>query len=119
MRRILHTKTLGVALVALLLASCSDDKLVLGEQCPSPFSGNASIAAGDAGSDGGTPLYGTSCAPCDGTGLELDSDGCPVFVTFESCGGDICIGHQLLRQPPDEDAGADEDAGEAREDAGD
>jgi hypothetical protein len=48
-----------------------------------------------------------------------------VLVTFESCGGDICIGDLLVPQPRfdagtdagDEDGGADADGGE--EDAGD
>jgi hypothetical protein len=119
MRGILHTKTLGVGLLALTLWSCSDDEVVVGEQCPSPYSGNASVEPGDAGSDAGARIYGTSCAPCADSEVELDAKGCPVYVTFASCGGDICLGSQLIRQRPEEDAGADEDAGEAREDAGD
>jgi hypothetical protein len=103
-------------LSAALLGACSSEHIVVGEQCPSPYSGHATTA-GDAGQ---AALYGTSCAtqgstPCRGP-VRLDKRGCPVYVTFDSCGGAICLGDQLVPLPPDagmagEDAGREEDAG--------
>jgi hypothetical protein len=115
------------ALACWCFGACSSENVVVAEQCPSPFDSRATIAPGmdggsDAGSDAGLPLvYGTSCAPCEGSKPRLDSRGCPIFVTFESCGGDICFGPALVTRP-DADAGADSldtDAGDAAEDAGD
>jgi hypothetical protein len=118
------------ALACWFVSACSSEKVVLGEQCPSPLDSRATIDPGmavvaDAGTDAGVPVvYGTSCAPCEGSKPRLDSRGCPIFVTFESCGGDICFGSQrVTRSEPDVDAGStdagDMDAGDAPEDAGD
>ncbi len=106
-------------------AGCSSKKVVLGEQCPSPASGNATVQ----GDDLGLSVYGTTCAPCDdGDQAEYDSNGCPVFVTFESCGGDICMGTLLIKAPPTnggvaadggEDAGRDDAASDAGNHVGD
>jgi len=87
--------------VALLLGACTDDKVTVGSQCPAAPSGRATLAP-DAGP---SLVYGTHCAPCD-SAEKLDAHGCPVLVTWASCGGDICIGKQLLPQPV-LDAGAD------------
>jgi hypothetical protein len=109
---------LALVVVAALLCACSAKHFVVGEQCPSPLSGDAAIAGGDAG---GNVLFGTSCArktgsPCGGV-TRLDKRGCPIFVTFDTCGGDICLGDQLIPRPDagstGEDAGAELDAGEA------
>lgn len=110
----------SIAATAWLLATggCSNSKVITGEQCPGPYSASATLASQDAGR---TDIYGTSCAPCDGTGTRFDAQGCPIFVTFESCGGDICIGPQPVRRamlPDDEDAGADDDGGAEQGEAG-
>ncbi len=96
---------------------CSARHIAVGVQCPSPYTGHATIAGGDAGQE---TLFGTSCAakgsdPCSGE-LQLDKDGCPTFVTFGSCGGDICLGDQLIQRSADagsagEDAGSEQDGG--------
>ena len=115
------------ALACWCLGACSSEDVVVAEQCPSPRDSRATVDPGmdggaAAGSDAGLPLvYGTSCAPCDGSEPRLDSRGCPIFVTFDSCGGDICLGSVLVTQP-EADAGTDPldtDAGDAPEDAGD
>jgi hypothetical protein len=113
------------ALACWCLGACSSEDVVVAEQCPSPLDSRATIDQGmdgglDAGSDAGRPLvYGTSCAPCEGSKPRLDSRGCPIFVTFESCGGDICFGPALVTRP-EVDAGTDPlDAGDTPEDAGD
>jgi hypothetical protein len=69
---------------------------------------------------GGAKVFGTSCAPCDSSKERLDKQGCPIFVTFGSCGGDICLGDQLIRHPTeaDQDAGDEGDAGSLKEDSG-
>jgi hypothetical protein len=117
----------AAALAGWCLGACSSEDVVVAEQCPSPFDSRATIdppmaAQMDGGADAGmTLIYGTSCAPCEGSKPRLDARGCPIFVTFESCGGDICIGSGLVTRP-DADAGADPletDAGDAPEDAGD
>lgn len=90
----------------LVVAGCSTERRVLGVQCPSPYAPGATHL-GDAGPGG---VYGTSCAPCDDARVRLDARGCPVYVTFESCGGDVCVGGVPVREL-DEDAGVDEDAG--------
>jgi hypothetical protein len=87
---------------ALVLCACTDDDVTLGSQCPSGSSGRATLAEGAAPS----PVYGTSCAPCDVDDIQLDAKGCPVLVTWASCGGDICVGGQLLPMPQ-LDAGPD------------
>jgi hypothetical protein len=106
---------LAIALLAIATISCSDDKVTLGAQCPSPRSEDASVE-GDAGA-GPSAIYGTSCAPCIAGRARVDARGCPMFVTFESCGGDICLGGQRVSRAADADAGSDGDAG-AAEDAG-
>jgi len=89
-----------------LLSSCSSEKVTVGAQCPTPASGHATVAK----NAGTVPVYGTSCAPCDRADIVLDARGCPKLVTWQSCGGDICIGEQRLPRPV-LDAGADEDGG--------
>lgn len=104
-----------IVLGALLLA-CGEDVRV-GGQCPSPYVGGATI---DPGPDGGTlsPVYGTSCAPCDGDDdrVRVDPRGCPIYVTIESCGGELCLFGQPVVVDWDDagadDGGAEGDAGE-------
>jgi len=102
---------------ALLVAApglgCSE-RLVLGEQCPSP-----EISEDLPALDGGPAVYGTSCAPCDRE-PEVDDQGCPRYVTFASCGGPICVGNIMIAPTPepDADAGADADGGVSEEDGG-
>ena len=104
---------LGACAVTLLLLSCTSDNVTVGAQCPTPASGRATVAP-----DAGTiPVYGTSCAPCDARDIKLDARGCPELVTWQSCGGDICIGNQRLARPmldagSDDDGGSEGDAGE-------
>lgn len=105
------------------VAACSNQKVVLGTQCPAPSNPRAQVRTGmDAGVS--TPIYGTSCAPCDSAKPEYDASGCPIFVTFDSCGGDICIGNtRVVRLVPDAGTadGGDDDGGGAlsiQEDAG-
>jgi len=110
-----------VALVAssLVLAACSSKTFVVATQCPSPLGGHASIAGGDAGDN---VLFGMTCArktgaPCRDA-AKLDKHGCPIFVTFDTCGGDICLGNQLIPRADagpgsEEDAGSELDGGEA------
>jgi hypothetical protein len=103
-----------VVVIGGVLLGCAGERHVLGAQCPSPYSEGATRAH-DAGPHA---VYGTSCAPCDTGGVRLDVRGCPVYVTFESCGGDLCLGSVRLRDI-DKDAGADEDAGASEDsDAG-
>lgn len=113
--------------VVIALGACTEDRVV-GERCPNPFfeDGGATLGRGAEPSS----FYGTSCAPCDGDPIRLDARGCPIYVTFESCGGDVCIGNVLVRQGigdagldaaagGDEDGGAsDDDGGASQEDAG-
>jgi hypothetical protein len=118
---------LVVGLLVWQLAAVGCKKTVpLGKQCPSPASGRASVV-GDP--EEVQPAYGTTCAPCDdGDEVELDADGCPVYVTFESCGGDVCLGPVRVPEPSldagmmtgdaagdaaTEDAAADEEDGGA------
>ncbi|MGD8860340.1 MAG: hypothetical protein PVI30_10020 [Myxococcales bacterium] len=109
-------------MLLLLAVGCSEE-VVLGEQCPSPVTGEATV---DSLADGGVAppevFYGTSCAPCDSDEVRLDEHGCPIYVTFATCGGDICVDGRLFqfRPPPldgeagvDDDAGIDDDAGAA------
>ena len=106
------------ALFALtLLAACKGERAILGEQCPRPGSPGSTVAKGS----GPSQVYGTSCAPCEGDEVKYDDMGCPTYVTWASCNGDICIGGELIPRPRpdagsrdgggDEDAGSDEDAG--------
>jgi hypothetical protein len=105
----------SVCALTLLLSACTDDEVVVGSQCPAAPSGDATLA------DGAVPslIHGTSCAPCEGDKPTLDPHGCPVLVTWASCGGDICIGQQLVPQPVLDAGGADggPDAGDAGPDA--
>jgi hypothetical protein len=110
---------------ALALVGCSPDEVVIGERCPHPTSGRATIAGGKPADNG---LYGTSCAPCGEHPPEFDDRGCPVYVTMESCGGSICVGNVQFDVAEDDagamvggDAGGAGDAGDAalpEEDAG-
>lgn len=95
----------------LLAASCTK-KLTLGDQCPAPGSPGATLAEG---ASKGEYIYGTSCLPCNQP-IHYDDNGCPTYVTFASCGGNICIGDREFRAPVD--AGT-LDAGPGEEDAGD
>lgn len=117
MRRALRPVALRLSLVCALGAGCTNDRVELGEQCPSPDNPSATT---ERGMDAGLPLiYATSCAPCDDPQPRLDARGCPIYVTFESCGGDICVG-RVRFSPPSLDAGhgdADADLA-AMEDAG-
>jgi hypothetical protein len=108
--------------VALVACACSSDERVLGERCPNPYTEDSDATRSDGAT---TDFFGTSCAPCDADDIRLDDDGCPIYVTFESCGGDICLGDVRVRLTPevqdggvDEDAGADEDGGPSEEDSG-
>jgi hypothetical protein len=111
-----------IALGLLLLGACSGERAVLGEQCPRPGTRGSTLTK-DAGR---ADVYGTSCAPCKP--IRYDEQGCPIYVTWESCGGDICLGEQRVPRPladagtdggpePDQDAGDDQDAA-TPEDAG-
>ncbi len=100
---------------ALALLGCDPDEVVVGERCPHPSTGRATIVGGQEAADG---IYGTGCAPCDESPPEFDARGCPIYVTFESCGGNICIGDVEL-QLNDDDAGATGVAGAGGADAGD
>jgi len=111
----------GAVLGLALLGACSGERAVLGEQCPRPGTPGSTLVE-DAGR---AKVYGTTCAPCRGK-TRFDEQGCPIYVTWQSCGGDVCIGDQLIPRPvpdagsdagPDEDAGGDEDAA-VPEDAG-
>lgn len=119
----LRARIFGLGM-ALVLSACTEDRVV-GDRCPSPYvpDGGATLARGAGRSD----FYGTSCAPCDGDTLRLDAHGCPVYVTFQSCGGDVCIGGVRVREglpdagldgAIDEDGGADDDGGASEEDGG-
>jgi hypothetical protein len=98
---------LGLIVLQALYA-CGSDRVV-GKQCPGPYSGNATVEGPEV--ETSATVVGTSCAPCTNAPLKLDAHGCPVFVTFEKCGGDVCIGGQRIARPT-EDAGA-ADAGDA------
>ena len=84
-----------------VLFGCSKH-VVAGEQCLSPYSDKAKEQAAESGA---AALYGTSCAPCKTNDIKYDKRGCPKYVTFESCGGDICFAGIRLTQHGDEDAG--------------
>lgn len=99
---------MGVLGGLLWVALGCGDEITLGGQCPNPATGKATVMGGAA------PIYGTSCAPCDRP-IELDARGCPKLVTFESCGGDICIGSARISAGRDEDAGEDDGGAEAED----
>jgi hypothetical protein len=103
--------------VAFASVACSSEQRVLGERCPNPYVRNSGATlAADAGP---SALYGTSCAPCTGDEPRLDAIGCPVYVTFESCGGDVCFGDvRVTPSGGDEDGGTDDDGGVSEEDGG-
>jgi hypothetical protein len=114
-----RARIIGLGLL-LAVSACKEDRLV-GERCPSPHlpDGGATLARGAVESG----FYGTSCAPCEGDRIRLDDRGCPIYVTFESCGGDVCVGGvPVSRGLPDAgaraDADIDEDGGAIEEDAG-
>ena len=110
------TKRVGwvVAWASLLqgLGACTSERVV-GDQCPGPYDPTAEVQGGIA--DENTTI-GTSCAPCK-SNARLDARGCPTYVTFESCGGDICIGSQRIARDlldasvVESDGGDDSDAG--------
>ena len=117
-----HRLACAVVVCAAWLASC-DDEVSAGRQCPTPYSGMATVEhPPDAGR---ASFYGTSCAPCDpNEELRLDEDGCPVFVTFAQCGGDVCLFGLRVAQPvtdagirdaDTDDAGDDDDASAPRD----
>jgi hypothetical protein len=112
-------RTACAALVA-LAGACSNKQVVVGEQCPGPYSGHATLAK----NAGKASVFGTSCAPCKADSVRLDKNGCPIFVTFGSCGGDICVGDLRISPPPpnagmgEQDAGWEGDAGGGEEDGG-
>jgi hypothetical protein len=105
----------GAVTLLLLGVGCSDE-VEIGRQCPSPVTGEATV---DPLPDGGVAppeiFYGTSCAPCEGDAVRTDERGCPIYVTFATCGGgDICVdGRQFQFRPSsgDDDAGVGDDAG--------
>jgi hypothetical protein len=89
-----------------LLSACSSKQVVVAKQCPSPYSGHATIR----GSYVPGQIYGTSCAPCGSFPIKYDKNGCPIFVTTESCGGPVCLaGYKLF---PNEADGGAEDGGQ-------
>ena len=80
----------GCALVA--AAACSSSEHVVGDQCPSPYSSTAGYKATVRDRDGSKGYFGTSCAPCKADDqIKYDKRGCPIFVTFETCGGPVCL----------------------------
>jgi hypothetical protein len=103
--------------IAVAAGACSSGERVLGERCPNPYVEDSGASVPD-----GAPseFYGTSCAPCDGDEIRLDARGCPIYVTFESCGGDVCLGGLPVTSGPDgdDDAGSDDDGGASEEDGG-
>jgi len=115
--RILH---LCIAAIVAVCA-CSSEERVLGERCRNPYTQDDDVTLSDGG---GSDFFGTSCAPCDADDIRLDDEGCPIYVTFASCGGDICLGDVPVTMTPevdagvDDDAGADEDGGPSEEDSG-
>ena len=56
----LSSRWFAAALLAATASSSCSDRLVLGEQCPSPALSESAPSL-----DGGPAIYGTSCAPCD------------------------------------------------------
>lgn len=104
--------------IAVAAGACSSDERVLGERCPNPYIEDSGATVPD---DAPSEFYGTSCAPCEGDEVRLDDRGCPVYATFESCSGDVCLGGVRVRSTPtgvDDDAGADDDGGASEEDGG-
>src|SRR5204862_5381798 len=83
-------RLLVLCLVA--IAACSSSEHVVGDQCPSPYSDMAGYKATVRDRDGSKGYFGTSCAPCKPDDqIKLDKRGCPIFVTFETCGGPVCL----------------------------
>jgi hypothetical protein len=108
--------------IAVVAGACSSEERVLGERCRNPYEEDSGATRSDGAA---IDFYGTSCAPCDADDIRLDARGCPIYVTFESCGGDICLGDVPVRLTPqaedagiDDDAGTDEDGGSGEEDSG-
>lgn len=100
----------GALWLPFLCATACGQDVRVGVLCPSPYAGRATV---DPSPDGSTAsqVYGTSCAPCDPTArVRVDADGCPIYVTFASCGGDVCLFGELIQRSGVDDAGVD-DAG--------
>ena len=100
-----------MVLCAVLCAAACGEDVRVGVRCPSPYASGASILPAP---DGGTKsvLYGTSCAPCDSADEpRRDANGCPTYVTFASCGGDICLFGELIERPSDNDGGVEDGDG--------
>lgn len=116
-----HRAPALLALSLVLIGTACSSESVVGEQCPSPLTGRATVESlPDGGEPAGASIYGTSCAPCEAVPPRLDADGCPIYVTFQSCGGDICIGTRRIRfTPPDDDDAGVDDAGTDDAGAGD
>jgi hypothetical protein len=100
----------SIACASLVLAAaCSSSEHVVGEQCPSPYSGNATVRGPNADKAG---FFGTSCAPCKADdAIKLDARGCPIFYTFETCGGPVCLNGYEIVIPAESDGGAENDSG--------
>lgn len=105
-----------VVALGVSLASC-DEEVSVGTQCPSPFSGMASVEHPPDAS--GPAFYGTSCAPCSPDDeVRLDEDGCPIYVTFAECrGGDLCLfGLRVVAPAADAGTAPDADTRDASDD---
>ena len=109
-----RVKTLAwfvLGLACNLSVACGEH-LRVASLCPSPYTGQATI---DPGPDGSTESrrYGTSCAPCDPAAtVRFDRHGCPIYVTAESCGGDVCLFGELISPSAEDDAGLDDGGAE-------
>jgi hypothetical protein len=92
----------------LAIGACSSSEHVVGDQCPSPYSDMATVRD----RSGAKGFFGTSCAPCKADApIHFDKRGCPVFVTFETCGGPVCLNGYEIAVPAENDGGADNDSG--------
>jgi hypothetical protein len=93
-------------------AACSSSEHVVGDQCPSPYSSTAGYKATVRDRDGSKGYFGTSCAPCRADDqIKYDKRGCPIFVTFETCGGPVCLAGYEVDLPAASDGGAENDSG--------
>lgn len=101
-----------LAFCLLAIGACSSSEHVVGDQCPSPYSNNRSAKATVRDPGGAMGFFGTSCAPCKADApIKLDKRGCPIFVTFETCGGPVCLNGYEIAVPTENDGGADNDSG--------
>jgi hypothetical protein len=111
----IHLRPLLLSAWLAALNACSSSNHVVGDQCPSPYSGEATVRGPNAAS---AQFFGTSCAPCKADAkIKYDRRGCPIFVTFESCGGPVCLSGYEIKQPAEIDGGGENDSG-AEEDSG-